>query len=164
MISVSAFAPLYNTLGRTHIECAMQVCSPNLVGDANFLDQIKRLATRLVKGFCRLPYEDSQCVFWRIGSGPRSLFLFRESGQACEAILSKFCRVLFGAVEESCPFSKRVGKCWNGLPISIATAPSIISFKSQLSSALEELLAEVPWFPILLSPHPNYAIRLCIHV
>ncbi len=36
----------------------MQACSPNLVVDAAYLERIQRLATRLVKGFRRLPYEE----------------------------------------------------------------------------------------------------------
>ncbi len=57
-LSVPAFAPIYNTLARPHFEHAMQVCSPNLAADADCLEQIQRLATRLVKGFHRLPYEE----------------------------------------------------------------------------------------------------------
>ncbi len=53
-LSVSAFAPLYNT----HLEYVMQACSPNLVTDADCLKRIQRLETRLVKGFHRLKYED----------------------------------------------------------------------------------------------------------
>ncbi len=36
---------------------SMQACSPNLVADADCLEQIQRLATRLVNGFRPLPYE-----------------------------------------------------------------------------------------------------------
>ncbi len=57
-LSVSAFTALYNTLVRPHLEYAMQACSPNLVADADCLEQIQRLAPRLVKGFRRLPYEE----------------------------------------------------------------------------------------------------------
>ncbi len=49
---------LYNTFVRPHLEYAMQVCSQNLVADADCLEKIQRLATRLVKGFRRLPYEE----------------------------------------------------------------------------------------------------------
>ncbi len=78
--------PLHNTLVRPHLECSMQACSPNMGADADRLEQIQRLATRLVKGFRRLPYEvrlrllclhsfsrrnlSMPNVFWRIGSGP----------------------------------------------------------------------------------------------
>ncbi len=57
-LSVSAFAALFNTLVRSHLEYAMQNCSPSPVADADYLEQIQRLATRLAKGFRRLPYEE----------------------------------------------------------------------------------------------------------
>ncbi len=50
-LSVSAFAPLYNALVRPHLELALQACSPNIVADADFLEQMQRLLSRLVKGF-----------------------------------------------------------------------------------------------------------------
>ncbi len=54
----SAFAALYNTLIRPHLEYARQACSPNIFTDADCLEHIHRLATRLVKSFRRLPYEE----------------------------------------------------------------------------------------------------------
>ncbi len=60
-LTLSTFAPLYNTLVRPHFEYAMQACSPNLVAGADCLERIQRLATRLVKGFRRLPYEERLC-------------------------------------------------------------------------------------------------------
>ncbi len=50
-LSVSAFAPLDNTLVRSHLENAVQVCSRNLVAGADCLQRIQQLATRLEKGF-----------------------------------------------------------------------------------------------------------------
>ncbi len=74
-LSVSAFAFLYNMLVRPHLEYAMQACSLNLVADADCLEQIQRLATRLVTCFRQRPYEER---LHRLG--------------------------LVGAFEESCPF------------------------------------------------------------
>ncbi len=57
-LSMSVSPPLVNSkLVRSHLEYAMQARLPNLVADADCLEQIKRLATRLVKGFRRVPYE-----------------------------------------------------------------------------------------------------------
>ncbi len=50
-LSVSAFAALHNTLVRPHFECAMHACSPNLVVDADFLEQIQRVGNEARKGF-----------------------------------------------------------------------------------------------------------------
>ncbi len=66
-LPVPAFAPLYNTLVRPHLEYALQACSPNLVVDADCLEQIQRLATSLVKGCRRLPHEER---LWRLGCTP----------------------------------------------------------------------------------------------
>ncbi len=101
---VSAFAALYNTFVRPHLEYAMQACSSNLVADADCLEQIQRLATRRVKGFRRLPYEDrlrrlglnflrrrrprgNLIVVYKMFSGgldldPSLFFLFRQWGLA----------------------------------------------------------------------------------
>ncbi len=48
----------YNTLVRPHLEYALQASSPTLVAGVDCLEQIQRLATSLVKGFRRLPYEE----------------------------------------------------------------------------------------------------------
>ncbi len=48
-LSVPAFAANSNRSVRPHLEYAMQACSPNLVTDADCLEQIQWLATRLVK-------------------------------------------------------------------------------------------------------------------
>ncbi len=60
-LSVSTFTPLYKTLVRLHLEYAMLDWSPNLVADADCLEQIQRLATRLVKGLRQQPYEERLC-------------------------------------------------------------------------------------------------------
>ncbi len=57
-LSAPAFAAPYNALVRLHLGYAMQACSPNLVADADCLEQIQQLVTRLVKGFRRLPNEE----------------------------------------------------------------------------------------------------------
>ncbi len=57
-LSVSAFAA---PLVRPDLEYPMQACSPNLAVDSRGLEQIQRLATRLEKGFHRLPYEERLC-------------------------------------------------------------------------------------------------------
>ncbi len=112
---MSAFAPHYNTLVCSHTEYALQACSSNLVANADCLEQIQRLATMLIKGFRRLPYEERlsrlglhslnrrrpQIFFQR---RQPSLFLFCKCGLACEVMFSKFCRVLVGAFEKGRPF------------------------------------------------------------
>ncbi len=53
-----AFIPLYGALARSNLEYGLPACSLNLVADINRLEQIQRLATRLVIGMRHLPYEE----------------------------------------------------------------------------------------------------------
>ncbi len=62
----SAFIPLNGALMRPHLEYGMPACSPNLVTDINHLEQIQRLATRLVTGMRHLPYEERLQRFYRL--------------------------------------------------------------------------------------------------
>ncbi len=96
-LSVSVFADLYNTLGRPHLEYAIQACSLNLVADADCLEQTQRLALRVARwgfpptaiwrtttpaGSSRLtpvsppwrPHSYIQNVFRRIGPQPSLFF------------------------------------------------------------------------------------------
>ncbi len=132
-LSVSAFAALYNTLVRPHFEYAVQACSPNFVADADCLERIQRLATRLVKAFRRLPYEER---LRRLGLhslnrrrlrgdlrriGPQPLFYPEKVLQGCSQHLQR-----------KSSFSTRVVKYWNRLPTPIVTAPFVNSFKRRL--------------------------------
>ncbi len=102
--SVSAFVHLYNTLVWPHLENDMRAYSQNLVADTDCLEQIQRLATRLLKGFHRLPYEErlrqlglhslNRCRFrgdlvaaynmfsGGLGLNPSLFFLFRQYDRA----------------------------------------------------------------------------------
>ncbi len=162
-LSESAFAPLYNTLVLPHLEYAAPACSPNLVADADCLEQIQRLVTRLVKGFHRLPY----------GERPRRLGLHSLNRHRLRGYLIAAYNVFSGGLDldpffnpqvrpgfrghpfkcqqgpsrrlrRKSSFSIRVVKYWNRLPTSIVTAPPINSFKRQLDSAWDELVSEVP--------------------
>ncbi len=95
-LSTSTVAAFYNALVRYTSHLAKPCCRRRLSG------QIQRLATRLVKGFCRLPYEERlrwlgvhylrryrlrgdliQNVFRRIESGSQSSF-YSASGTGLE--------------------------------------------------------------------------------
>ncbi len=135
-LSSSAFPSLYNTLVQPHLEYVMQACSPNLVADADFLEQIQRLATRLLKGVRWLTYEER---LRRLGLHFLNMRRLRGDliglrGHPCKILQGPsrgFRRKLF--------FFKTSRKLWNGLPISIATAFSVSSFKRHLDSAWEDL-------------------------
>ena len=49
---------IYKAYIRPHLEYCLQAWSPHLIKDKDCLEQIQRRATRLVKGFKKLTYED----------------------------------------------------------------------------------------------------------
>ncbi len=148
-----------------HLEYGMPACSPNLVADINHLERIQRLATRLVPGMRRLPYEERLQLLglhslqrrrlrvdlittFKIFKGlldidPNLLFL----PPARRGLRGHPFKVLQGASHRRrrrSAFSVRVVKYWNKLPASIVTVPSVNVFKKWL----EEVWAEVfPHFP-----------------
>ncbi len=52
------FIPLYSTLVRPHLECAIQASSPYLKKDVDHLERLQRLATQMVRCCRGLSYEE----------------------------------------------------------------------------------------------------------
>jgi len=52
------FTILYKSFVRPHMEFAIQVWSPYLKSDIECLERVKRRATKLVKEFRKMSYED----------------------------------------------------------------------------------------------------------
>ncbi len=103
-----------------------------------------------------------QCVFWRVGSGLQPP-IYSVSADRLEGSSFQILQGPSRRIRRKSSFSILVVKFWNRLPISIATSPSINSFKRQLDSAWKDLFSEVPWFPISLTPpSPNSAIPFYI--
>ncbi len=178
--SMSTFAPFFNPLVWPHFEYATQACSPNLAAETNCLEQIQRLATRLVKGFRRLPYKERlrrlglhsshrRRLHWDLkavykmfsaglGLGP-SLLLIPPVWTGLRGYPLNVLQGAYRRLRRNSFSSIRVVKYCNRLPTPIVTALFVNSFKVQGDSAWEELLAEVPWFPsfyfhVILFPAP----------
>ncbi len=138
----------------------MQACSSNRITDAECLRQIQRLATSLVKGFRRLPYEDrlrrlglhslrgrrlrgDLMVVYNMFSGgldlDPSLFFIPPVRPGLRGHPFNVLQGPSLRLRRKSSFLTRVVKYWNRLPIPIETAPSVHSFKRQLVSAREEL-------------------------
>ncbi len=49
---------LYYAIVRRHLEYAIEASAPTPGADTNQLDRVQRLAARLVRGFCHVPYEE----------------------------------------------------------------------------------------------------------
>ncbi len=164
-----------NKLIRPHLEYAMQACSPNLIADANYLERTQRLATRLVKGFRRLSYEDSlrrlglqsisrrylrgdfiACLLkdWIWTPAPS---LFRQCSKAWDVTFSTFCRVLVGT------FAERPPSPYEPLHFGIGSPPLL----RRLDLTWNDLLSEIVWFtPPFPSPHfhPSYSTGMHYHL
>ncbi len=154
----------------------MQAWSPNRVSDADCLEQIQRLATRLVKGFRRLPYEErlrqlglhslrrrrlrgDRIVVCNMFSGGfdlyPSLFFIPPVRPGLSGLPLNVLQGPSRRLQRKSSFSTRVVKYWNRLPTPIVTAPSLNSFKRQLDSDSEEQFAEVPSFYSSSPPQPQ---------
>ncbi len=125
---MSKFTPLYYTLVRAPLEYAIQACLPNLVADADCLERIQQLATRLVKGFRRLPYKERL----------RRLGLHSLNRHPIRGDLIAAYKVFSGGLD-------RYLVLLNTSQSSHSTviALSVNSFKRQLDSTWEGLFCEV---------------------
>jgi hypothetical protein len=52
------FIPLYSALVRPHLEYAIQAWNPYLRKDIDILENVQRLATRMISGFARFDYTE----------------------------------------------------------------------------------------------------------
>ena len=78
-ISKELFIFLYTTYVRPHLEYCAPIWSPYLVRDIDVSEKVQKRATRLVKGYDRLPYEQ------RLKSlGIYTLFCRRQRGDLIE--------------------------------------------------------------------------------
>ncbi len=164
-LSKPAFFPLYEALVRPHFEYGVPACSPNLVADINHLELIQILATRLVTGMLHLPYEERPqrlslhslqrrrlradlITAFKIFKGlldidPNLFFL----PPARRGLGGHPFKVLQGASlrrRRGSAFSLRVVNCWNKLPASVVTAPSVNVFKKQLEKVWTEVFSHLP--------------------
>jgi len=149
------FLIIYKSYIRPHLEYCIQAWSPYLQNDIYCLESVQRAATRLVRGFKKVPYEDRLRIlglitlavrrkrgdlieYYTILSGKENLdpnqFFQRSDtthlrGHSCKLSVSR-CRLQ----PRQNFFSQRVIKDWNKLPQDVVDAPSINSFKNRLDT------------------------------
>ena len=152
-ISKELFAFLYTTYVRPHLEYCVPIWSPYLVRNIEVLEKLQKRATKLIKGYKKLPYDQ------RLKSlGIYTLFCHHQCGDLIEVFkikkwllqhqpLAVFipsdvtstrgnCMKLFKPHTRlntwSKLFTQRVITSWNSLPDEVITANSIGCFKSKL--------------------------------
>ena len=152
-ISKELFVFLYTTYVRPHLEYCVPIWTPYLVRDIEVLEKVQKRATKLIKGYEKLPYDQ------RLKSlGIYTLFCRRQRGDFIEVfkILNGYyninplqfftpsdvtstrgnCMKLFKPHSRlnirSKFFTQRVITSWNNLPDEVITANSVECFKSKL--------------------------------
>ncbi len=181
-LSKTALTPLYCALVRPHLEYAMEVNAPKPRADINQMERVSRLATRLARGLCHVPYEERlrQLNLFslerrRIGTDLILAFKGEVDLNLSDFLIRGHTYLLLQGPSHlrrrSGAFSVRVLKYWNRLPVHLVLSPSVSSKngctvngpKSSLCNLCPHSLAI---FPILLPqtlvfPNPQSRISLC---
>ncbi|KAK4831464.1 LOW QUALITY PROTEIN: hypothetical protein QYF61_017712 [Mycteria americana] len=150
--------PLYSALVRPHLECCIQLWSPQHSKDMDFLERVQRRATKMIRWMEHLSYEErlrelrlfslQQKRLWgdliavfqglirKMGTdflaGPVAI------GQAGNSFKLKEDRLRLDIRKKF--FMMRVVKHWNRLPREVVGAPSLETFEVRLDGALSNLV------------------------
>ena len=143
---------LYKTLVRPHLEYCAQVWSPYMQKDKEVLEKVQRRATRMIKGFGTLTYEErlEKCGLTSLekrrcrgdlietyklmtnkGAAAPSRFFQMAHRGGLRGHRFKIIRKSEGSIKQRF-FSSRVTNAWNELGDEIVSAKTVDSFKAKL--------------------------------
>ena len=158
------FLPIYKTIVRPHMEYCVQAWAPFYKKDANCLEKVQRLATRMVEGQRGRPYEDRLDRLKLF-----SLERRRLRGDLIETfkIMKGFSGIEVGDLFTQAPesrtrgheyklmkmrcrlntrkhfFSNRVVDSWNSLPKELVGLQTVQAFKTALDKGWTDLFPDV---------------------
>ena len=146
---------LYKSLVRPHLDYAIQAWSPYLEKDKQILEKVQARATKLIPSIQHLPYEDRLArlklttlerrrergdliqtyrIMTQIDKTKPENFFERSEYSRTRGHSMKFTKFRSRLDVRKNFYSQRVVNIWNKLPQSVVQAPSLLSFKKQLSN------------------------------
>ncbi|KAK4816939.1 hypothetical protein QYF61_025435 [Mycteria americana] len=149
--------PLYSALLRPHLQCCVQLWSPQHRKDMELLERVQRRATKMIRGLEHLSYEDrlrvgvvqpgeEDALGRPYSSLPGTYRKDRDrlfSKACCDRTRSNGFKLREGRFRLDVRkkfFTMRVVKHWNRLPREVVEAPSLETFKVRLDGALSNLI------------------------
>ena len=155
---------MYRSLVRPHLEYCTPAWSPQLVKDQQVLEQVQRIATRMVRGARRLPYQERCAALglqttyhWRRRADLVTVYRVVEGLDQVDGLFTvrndprlrgngrTMTKPVATVRSRAQFFAVRVLNDWNALPADVVAAPSLAAFRERLDRAWATHFEEPAW-------------------